>query len=176
MVRQAGYRAALPALWAELQAQLLMAACRSETAGSDALACAHLAAVAADSSVRPVVVAGKLAVLAQAVPALGACLRLWEILPPLEASRVLTEPCTPDAVRSAAQSFAVAARLARLVWPPWLSGAGPLVQLAGVASPLTALVLIAQSAQQSMPQVASGPLEPEELVLPPAEAAEGPVL
>lgn len=51
------------------------------------------------------------------------------------------------------------------------------MQLAGVASPLTALVLIARSAQQAMPQVASGPLEPEELVvLPPAEAAEGPVL
>lgn len=72
MVRQAGYRAALPALWAEPQAQRLMAACQSETAGLGASACARLAAVADGSSARPVVVAGKLAVLAQAVPGLGA--------------------------------------------------------------------------------------------------------
>jgi hypothetical protein len=51
-----------------------------------------------------------------------------------------------------------------------------LVQLAGEASQLTALVLIAPSEQQAIPQVASGPLEPEELVvLPPAEEAAGPV-
>jgi hypothetical protein len=72
MVRQAGCRAVLPALWAELQAQRLMVAYQSETAGSDASACARLAAVAAGWSAHRVVVAGKLVALALAVPGLGA--------------------------------------------------------------------------------------------------------
>jgi hypothetical protein len=97
------------------------------------------------------------------------------ILLPLEVSQVSTGPCTPDAARSAAQSFAVAGRWARLVWPPW-SEPGPSVQLVAVASPLTAQVLIARPALQAVPQVASAQLELQELVvLPPAEEAAGPV-
>jgi hypothetical protein len=72
--------------------------------------------------------AGKLAALAPDVPALDASslLLLLALQRHLEAPLVLTEPCKPGAVQSAAQSFAAAAlalMVARQAWLPWLAAA-----------------------------------------------------
>jgi len=130
--RQAGCRVAWSAPKAQLLALLPEAAYRWATDASDASACVRPDGAAADWLARPVWDVEKSAVQAPDVRAPDV---LWlplrqAFLPCLVAARpVSTVPCTPDAVPSAARSFAAAAlavtlvQPAQLAWLPWLAAA-----------------------------------------------------
>jgi hypothetical protein len=122
MAHPAGCQAVPPVQEAQLPAPRPAGACRWETGESDAWACVRPGATAADWSGRPVAGAERSAGLAPDALAQDAHPQARSIN--LQAALVSKAPCTPDAARSGARSFAAevlaqpSARSARLAGSP----------------------------------------------------------